>query len=231
MQTKKIAIIPARGGSKRIPRKNIKPFLGKPILVYSIETALKSRLFDEVMVSTDDKDIAEVAKKYGASVPFFRSEANSDDFATTVDVLLEVIERYEEMGEEFECYCCIYPTAPFVSVEQLKTAEEKLMREDLDAVFPVLPYSFPVQRSMKIEEGRVKMLYPEHMNTRSQDLEPIYHDAGQFYFSKTDVLKKEKKIWTDNTGCIVLNELEAQDIDNETDWKLAELKYQLRDAK
>ncbi len=231
MQTKKIAIIPARGGSKRIPRKNIKSFLGKPILAYSIETALKSGLFDEVMVSTDDRDIAEVAKKYGASVPFFRSEANSDDFATTVDVLLEVIERYEEKGEEFECYCCVYPTAPFVSVEQLKRAEEKLMREKLDAVFAVLPYSFPVQRSMKIEDGKVKMLYPEHMNTRSQDLEPIYHDAGQFYFSKTDVLKKEKKIWTENTGCIVLSELEAQDIDNETDWKLAELKYQLRDVK
>ncbi len=231
MQSKKIAIIPARGGSKRIPRKNIKSFLGKPILAYSIETALKSGLFDEVMVSTDDEEIAEVAKRFGASVPFYRSKNNADDFATTVDVLLEVIEGYEKLGKSFAYYCCIYPTAPFVSVEQLKEAEGKLNTEGLDAVFPVLPYSFPIQRSMKIENGRVKMLYPEHMNTRSQDLEPIYHDAGQFYFGKTDVLKKEKKIWTDNTGCIVLNELEAQDIDNETDWKLAELKYQLKNAK
>lgn len=224
---KNLCIIPARGGSKRIPRKNIKDFLGKPVIVYSIEAALKSGLFDEIMVSTDDEEIAKVALKYGAKVPFMRSKRNSHDFATTVDVLLEVLDQYKKGGKSYEEACCIYPTAPFVTSEILKTGYNKLMDNNLDTVFSVLRYSFPVQRALKIEKEKVKMFYPKHLETRSQDLEPSFHDAGQFYWFKTLVLEKQNKLWTANTGAIELDELKAQDIDNEADWRLAEIKYNL----
>ncbi|UOB19414.1 pseudaminic acid cytidylyltransferase [Abyssalbus ytuae] len=223
-----LCIIPARGGSKRIPRKNIKNFLGKPIISYSIEAALKSNLFDEVMVSTDDDEIAIISKSFGAKVPFMRSYENANDFATTVDVLIEVINQYEEKGIIYENICCIYPTAPFVSDTILLKAKNLLESQDYDAVFPVLQYSFPIQRAMRINpNGEIKMIRPEYMAKRSQDLEATFHDAGQFYFLKVLELKRHNKLWTDNTSCIVIDELKAQDIDTETDWKLAELKYQL----
>ena len=227
-----LAIIPARGGSKRIPSKNIKPFLGKPIISYSIEVALKSGLFNEVMVSTDDQKIKKIAMQFGAKVPFMRSNENSGDFATTSDVILEVLEQYEKKGQTFGYICCIYPTAPFISTKLLKESFSKLKDSGFDSVLPVLPFSFPIQRAFKIlPSERVKMFHPEHIQTRSQDLEPAYHDCGQFYWIKTDVLKKNKKLWTDNTGIIVLSELEAHDIDTEQDWKIAEFKYQfLQDA-
>ena len=221
-----LCIIPARGGSKRIPRKNIKDFLGKPIIAYSIEAALNSNLFDEVIVSTDDEEIAKVAKQYGAKVPFIRSKKNADDFATTVDVLSEVLNEYEILEKSFKNVCCIYPTAPFVTPEILKEGYNKLITGNFDSVFSVLRYSFPIQRALKVEEGKVSMFYPEFMESRSQDLEPSFHDAGQFYWFKPTLLEEQKKLWTNNTGKIEIDELNAQDIDNETDWKLAELKYE-----
>ncbi len=222
-----LAIIPARGGSKRIPRKNIKPFLGTPIIAYSIKAALESGLFDEVMVSTDDAEIAEIAVQYGAKVPFMRSDANSGDFATTADVILEVLEAYGKEGRMFDNACCIYPSAPFSTAAKLKEAYSTLTEKNADTVFPVMPFSFPVQRAVKLEDGRISFMHPEYALSRSQDLEQAYHDAGQFYFFNAARLAETKKLVTDNTSAIIISELEAQDIDNETDWKLAEIKYQL----
>jgi len=229
MQTiKKIAIIPARGGSKRIPRKNIKNFLGKPIIVYSIETALKSGLFDEIMVSTDDTEIAEIAQKHGAKVPFMRSEKNANDYATTADVLKEVLQNYRQLQQKnFEYACCIYPTAPFVSTELLQESFDLLNNNSFDTVFPVMAYSYPIQRALKIHEGKMQLFQPEHLNTRSQDLEKAYHDAGQFYWLQVDKFQKSGKLWTDNTGVIVIDESQVQDIDTQEDWQLAELKYKI----
>ena len=225
--SKILCIIPARGGSKRIPRKNIKNFKGKPIIAYSIEAALKSGLFEEVMVSTDDNEIAEIGQKYGAKIPFLRSKKNADDFATTVDVLLEVLTKYKKMGNEFENVCCIYPTAPFITEVKLKEACEKLSVENFDAVFPVIPFGYPIQRSLKINNNKLEFFFPEFENSRSQDLEKSYHDAGLFYFFKSKNLFNKKSILSDNVGSIVLSEMVAQDIDTEIDWKLAELKYEL----
>ena len=223
-----LAIIPARGGSKRIPRKNIKLFLGKPIIAYSIEVALSSGLFDEVMVSTDDAEIAAIATQYGATVPFIRSEKTSNDFATTFDVVEEVINSYKVRGIEFECICCIYPCAPFVFEQKLKSAYNLLVEEHFDTVFPMMRFGFPIQRALRIDElGKISFFYPEYALTRSQDLLPSFHDAGQFYWMNEKACMEQQKIVTDNSGCIVITELEGQDIDNEVDWKLAELKYEL----
>ena len=224
---KTIAIIPARGGSKRIPRKNIRPFLGKPILAYSIEAALDSGLFEEVMVSTDDEEIAQVAREYGAKVPFLRSQNASDDFATTAQVLEEVLLKYKAQGKSFESACCLYPTAPFVTAKLLQESYKRLQEGDFDTVFPVLKYSYPIWRSLKVEHGRAAMNWPEHLNSRSQDLPAAFHDAGQFYWLRGAAFLKDKKLFTANSGVIELSELEAQDIDSETDWQLAELKYKL----
>lgn len=224
----KIAIIPARGGSKRIKKKNIKPFLGKPIIAYGIESAIKSGLFDKVMVSTDSVEIANIAKQYGADVPFMRSLKNSDDHATTVDVLIEVIEAYIQRGENIEEACCIYATAPFVSTNDLQKTYQLLIDEQFDVVFPVLQYSFPIQRALKLDNNRMKMFHPELKTTRSQDLEKSYHDSGQFYWFKTLQVLTKRNLWTDNTGVIVLNEMDAHDIDTEEDWEIAEFKYRLR---
>ncbi|MBR1792035.1 MAG: pseudaminic acid cytidylyltransferase [Bacteroidales bacterium] len=223
----KLCIIPARGGSKRIPRKNIKLFMGKPIMAYSIEAALKSGLFDEVMVSTDDEEFAEVARQYGASVPFLRSEATANDYATTADVLNEVLERYREIGKEFDSFCCLYSTAPFVTSDRLKKANEKISA-DVDACFTMVQYSYPAQRGLQVnDKGYVEMTNPEYLGIRSQDLKSIYHDAGQFYFIKTKTFETEKTLWAKRTAPLILSELEMQDIDTETDWKIAEMKYKL----
>ena len=224
-----ICIIPARGGSKRIPRKNIKDFLGKPILAYSIQAALDSNLFDEVMVSTDDQDIADIAIRYGAKVPFLRSKKNSDDFATTFHVIEEVIQDYrEKVNIEFDNFCCLYSCAPFVTSNTLNLAYDKMVLNNLDLVFPILAFSFPIQRALRVENGKVKILNEKYLSSRSQDMEDRYHDAGQFYWGNTSKILKEKKILTANTGAIIISELEAQDIDNEVDWKLAEMKFQLK---
>lgn len=224
---KNIAIIPARGGSKRIPRKNIKPFMGKPIIAYSIEAALQSGLFEEVMVSTDDEEIAEVARQYGAKVPFMRSAKTSDDFATTADVILEVLNAYKKRQMDFDTLCCIYSTAPFVTPSKLCTAYQLLEKEKFDSVFTAVAYSYPIQRGLKIENKKIRMVWPQYENSRSQDLETIYHDAGQFYVSKVSEFNCTQHLWGINTGGIILSELEVQDLDTPQDWILAELKYQL----
>lgn len=222
-----LAIITARGGSKRIPRKNIKEFLGKPILAYSIEAALNAGCFDEVMVSTDDEEIARIALQYGAKVPFLRSAETANDFASTKDVILEVLEKYKEAGEDFEAVCCIYPTAPFLTPERLTEAMTLLSERKADSVIPVVAYSFPPQRCLVIRDGRTEFLHPEHMLTRSQDLEPYYHDCGQFYCLNTDSFKKQQLLVMKNTYPVILSEMEVQDIDTLSDWELAELKYKL----
>lgn len=222
-----VAIITARGGSKRIPRKNIKPFLGRPIIKYTIEAALRSGCFNEVMASTDDTEIASVAEKCGAQIPFYRSVENSDDHATTADVVSEVLREYKRIGREFSYFCCLYPTAPFVTSERLKEAEEILQSRDADSVFPVVRFSYPIQRSLKIEDGFIKMFWPENLNARSQDFEPAYHDAGQFYFMKTKNFLAQHTMFADKSIGIVMDEMEVQDIDNEDDWKVAEIKYKI----
>jgi pseudaminic acid cytidylyltransferase len=222
-----IAIIPARGGSKRIPRKNIKDFLGKPIISYSIEAAIKSGLFNEVMVSTDDEEIANIAIKYGAKVPFFRSQKNSSDYSTTFEVIEEVLEKYNELKMTFNNICCIYPCAPLIQINKLKQAYELFIEKKYNTVFPVIRYSNPIQRALKLVDDKVEMFYPEMKNIRSQDLENSYFDAGQFYWTNTMNLLSQKSLFTNNTGTIILDELEAHDIDNEIDWLITEIKYSL----
>jgi pseudaminic acid cytidylyltransferase len=222
---KNLAIITARGGSKRIPRKNIKDFNGKPIIAYSIEAALTSGIFDEVMVSTDDIEIADIAKQYGAVVPFMRSHKSSDDFATTADVLKEVLQSYNNIDKNFSFACCIYPTAPFVTAKKLKTAFDFLINKTADSVIPVTKFSFPIWRSFKLDDGKLLYNWPEFAPKRSQDLPPAFHDCGQFYFFKTDIFLASGKLVTDNTIGLEIPESEVQDIDNEEDWKLAEIKY------
>ncbi|MCG2616073.1 pseudaminic acid cytidylyltransferase [Terrimonas sp. NA20] len=223
-----IAIIPARGGSKRIPRKNIKHFLGKPIIAYSIEAALTSNCFDEVMVSTDDIEIAEVAKAYGAIVPFLRSKGTADDHATTAAVVSEVLRDYEiNFRRSFNAFSCIYPTAPFVTAAKLKEAYSYLTKDSVKSVVPVVGFSFPIMRSFKIENDRLFFNWPEYNLIRSQDIPPAYHDSGQFYFVKTASFNEEGIFFTDSTVPIILDELHAQDIDNESDWQIAEMKYRI----
>lgn len=220
-----IAIITARGGSKRIPGKNKREFLGKPIICYSIEAALASGLFEEVMVSTDDREIAGIAKAAGAAVPFLRSEETAGDYATTDDVLMEVLEAYEERGKTFEYMACIYPTAPFVTAEKLREAMKLLLAEDASGVMPVVRFSFPPQRGMSVQNGRLTYCYPENAMKRSQDLEPVYHDCGQFYCYQVDRYRKCRGDLPDGYVPMIVSETEVQDIDNLSDWELAEIKY------
>ncbi|SEK82844.1 N-acylneuraminate cytidylyltransferase [Butyrivibrio sp. ob235] len=221
-----IAIITARGGSKRIPRKNIKEFCGKPIINYSIEAALASGIFDEVMVSTDDEEIAEIAKKAGAKVPFFRSAETSNDTATTADVLLEVLDEYEKRGQSFEYGCCIYPTAPFVTARKLKEAMDELVKSGAESIVPMQEFSYPPQRGLFIDDkGLVKMLHPEYATTRSQDLQKQYHECGQFYIFRNDAFRIQKDTTMEKSIPYIIDPVESQDIDNESDWLLAELKY------
>ncbi|MEX2230699.1 MAG: pseudaminic acid cytidylyltransferase [Cyclobacteriaceae bacterium] len=228
----RIAIIPARGGSKRIPKKNIKQFLGRPIIAYSIEAALESQVFDEVMVSTDDEEIELAAKQFGAKVPFRRSNHNSDDYATTTNVLREVLSNYQsQLNKSFSEGCCLYPTAPFVSAKRLIEGLSLLRTGDYDSVYPIVKFSYPIWRALKVtDDQRVSMIWPENLLKRSQDLQPAYHDAGQWYWFKIErfVQSGTETMMTNNSYGLLLNELEVQDIDNEEDWKLAELKFQFR---
>lgn len=222
---RKIAIITARGGSKRIPKKNIKEFCGKPIIAYSIEAALQSRVFDEVMVSTDLEEIKEIAEQYGAFVPFMRSSEASSDFATTADVIKEVLSDYEKLGKRFDSFACLYPTAPFMTAKRLVEASSLLA--DADAVLSVVKYSFPPQRAFVIRNGGVQFQYPQYERTRSQDLEPIYHDCGQFYMCKVDSFLQHQSLILPVTVPYIMPEEEVQDIDTMSDWEIAEAKYKI----
>jgi len=221
-----IAIITARGGSKRIPKKNIREFCGKPIIAYSIEAALNSGIFDEVMVSTDSAEIAEVAKEYGAEVPFMRSAENSNDYATTADVIDEVIRIYQKEGRNFDAFACIYPTAPFITAGKIREAFQNMIENEAEATLSVVKFSYPPQRAFIVENGFIKFQYPEHEKTRSQDLEPIYHDCGQFYICNTEKFLANKTLIQAKTVPYVISEEEVQDIDTPSDWKIAEAKYE-----
>ncbi|TNE54228.1 MAG: pseudaminic acid cytidylyltransferase [Bacteroidetes bacterium] len=223
----KLAIIPARGGSKRIPGKNIRDFLGKPIISYSIETALKSDLFDTVMVSTDDEKIAELARAYGAEVPFLRSPKNSDDHATTMDVIHEVVREYAEKGKHFEHLCCIYPTSPLTKMEDLKQGFEMISTDRYDTVFPIVAFSYPIWRGIYLDDkGNSCLISEEHADKRSQDTETVYHDAGQWYWINQK--KEVHSILDSKKGHIILSQLDVQDIDEPSDWQIAELKFKLQ---
>ena len=221
---KNLAIIPARGGSKRIPKKNVNPFLGQPMLAYSIEAALATGLFDEVMVSTDDEEIAEVARKYGARVPFMRTETTANDYATLADVMKEVLITYKERGQEFDNACLILATCPMLQSKDIISAYERLISSNFTMVYPVVLFSYPIWRCLDLaEDGSMKRHWPEFENSRSQDLPKEYHDTGTFYWYKNaEWLAGNIKI-----GGIEVDETAIQDIDTETDWKLAEMKYKL----
>ena len=220
-----VAIITARGGSKRIPRKNVKPFMGKPMVAYAITAALESKLFDEVMVSTDDMEIADIARQYGAKVPFMRSAATANDFATTRDVLLEVIAEYGKMGANFGEFACIYPCVPFLTADILSSAHRKFIGSAADALMPVVRYSFPIQRAVKLDEsGFLVYREPENAPKRSQDLEPTFHDVGMFYFYNTAAFLSGSEM---QIAPYEMPEERIQDIDTPEDWTMAEMKYKL----
>ncbi|MBR3397288.1 MAG: pseudaminic acid cytidylyltransferase [Lachnospiraceae bacterium] len=222
-----VAIITARGGSKRIPKKNIKEFCGKPIIAYSIEAALQADVFDEVMVSTDSEEIADIARFYGADVPFMRSEKTASDYATTRDVLMEVIDEYKKRGMEFDDMTCIYPTAPFVTARKLKDAVALFQNTRSSLLIPVVKFSYPPQRAYVINHGQLQFKWEEYRSTRSQDIEPFYHEAGQFYcYDIKDYLAADGAI-KENIIPFILPESEVQDIDTEEDWKMAELKFRM----
>ncbi len=221
-----IAVIPARGGSKRIPRKNIKDFCGKPVIAYSIEAALKSGLFDEVMVSTDDGEIAEVARRYGASVPFLRSPETANDYATTAQVYREVLGEYQKRGRTFDYLCGIYSTAPFVTEGILRAAFDKMAETGADSLIPIVRFSYPPQRAYLLENDRIVRQFPQYATARSQDLPPIYHDCGQFIFVKIQSFMEKGVILTDNTVSVEIPEMRVQDLDTTEDWEIAEVKYQ-----
>lgn len=231
MQEKSIAIITARGGSKRIPRKNIREFCGRPIIEYSISAAKESGCFDVVMVSTDDEEIAAIATKAGAEVPFLRSQETAGDFATTADVLMEVFGEYEKRGQMFQYASCIYPTAPFVTAQKLRKGMKSLKESGAVMLMSVVQFSFPPQRGLVMDDMQARYCYPEYRNTRSQDLEPIYHDCGQFYCYDVQQYRSTKGQISSGIVPFIVSELEVQDIDNETDWKLAELKYEMMQKK
>jgi pseudaminic acid cytidylyltransferase len=225
-----LAIILARGGSKRIPKKNIRDFLGEPVIHYPIRAALESKCFDEVMVSTDDPAIAAIARSVGATTPFPRSAQNSTDHSSTTDALLEVLASYLTQGKTFDFICCIYAATPLIRPHHLQQASQLLNQDPTaQAIIPVVCYSHPIQRAFGIADDKLTMLHPEHTFTRSQDLPPTYHDAGQWYWMRTDAFTQHKSIFMPNCLPFILTEMECQDIDNEIDWQLAELKAQIRD--
>lgn len=222
-----IAVITARGGSKRIPKKNIKDFYGKPMLAYAIDAAKKACIFDEIMVSTDSIEIADVAKKYGAFVPFMRSARTADDYATTFDVLEEVLAKYKEIGKLFDYVCCIYPCVPFLTSTTLLNAYKQMISSQANAIMPVCKYPVPVEWAMRLNNG---YLYPDDASKqliRSQDLNPAFFDAGMFYYCNADIMLEKKTLVPPKTQGFVINEQECQDIDTLDDWKMAEIKYQL----
>ncbi|MBN1837576.1 MAG: pseudaminic acid cytidylyltransferase [Spirochaetales bacterium] len=220
-----LCVIPARSGSKRIPNKNTRLFCGKPIMAYSIEAALESGCFAEVMVSTDDPHIADVAREHGASVPFMRSRRTAGDFAGLAEVMVEVLEVYARRGRTFPLIACVLATAPFVASTDLRSASDRLGVEACDGILTVCRYVYPIQRALVERRGRLRMRWPRYYNSRSQDLEPCYHDAGQFYFLRTAAFLRHRRLLLRDMLKYELPESRVQDIDTEEDWRAAELKY------
>lgn len=224
----KIAIIPARGGSKRIPRKNVKLFAGKPIITYSIQAAQECGLFDKIIVSTDNEEIADIARSFGAETPFIRPPELSDDHTATIPVIAHAIQTLQASGDVINAACCIYATAPFIRPEDIQSAYNTLIAHHKQYAFPVTTFPFPIQRGVKRDEkGNIEMFYPEHFATRSQDLEEAYHDVGQFYWGTRDAWLEEKPIFSNAATTIVLPRHLVQDIDTLEDWKRAELMHQV----
>ena len=226
-----LAIIPARGGSKRIPRKNIRDFCGRPMLCWSVETAIRSGCFDQVMVSTDDDEIATTARSAGAEVPFLRSAGTSNDTAPLLDVVAEVLGRFSEVGKSFEQVCCILATAPLLLPEDIVGGRARLEEDDLDAVFSVVRFDYPILRSLVLEGGRIRMNWPEYYSSRSQDLPTSWHDAGMFYWMRPAPCIAAGRIFTERCGGIEVPSLRAQDIDTEDDWAVAESKFKVLRAR
>ena len=218
-----IAIIPARGGSKRIPRKNIELFCGKPMIAWSIEAALNSKCFEQVIVSTDDEEITSIAQNYGADVPFVRPKKLSDDHIGTNPVIAHAIEWLNCQGLNPDLICCIYATAPFICLLDIQAGLDLIIEKDCDYVFSVTSFSFPIQRALNFEDdGKVGMFYPSNFYTRSQDLEESFHDAAQFYWGKTQVWLEGKPAFLSNSFPIRLPRHRVQDIDTFEDWQRAE---------
>ena len=224
----KIAVIPARGGSKRIPRKNIKNFCGKPVIAYSITTALDTGLFDHVIVSTDDEEIASIAREYGAEVPFMRPAQLADDYTGTDDVARHALEWYRDRGRKVDYACCIYATAPLLESRFLVEGHEKLVQSRKSFAFSVTSFPFPIQRAIQIDEdGSVEAIWPENTEKRSQDLEEAFHDAGQFYWGTAAAFLKDVPLFSAASLAVVLPRHRVQDIDTLEDWKRAELMYKV----
>jgi len=227
-----LCVIPARGGSKRIPRKNIKLFHGKPIIAYSIEAALKSNCFDKVIVSTDDDEIAEISQQYGAEIPFMRPKELADDYAGTIPVINHAINWFVEQNETPEYVCCIYATAPLIQVDSIQKSYDLMQKEQAEYCFTATSFPFPIQRAIKIQANkRLAMFYPEHFNTRSQDLEEAYHDAGQFYWGKSEAFLQEKPLFSEVAVPYLLPRNLVQDIDTLEDWEQAEALFKLYHTK
>jgi pseudaminic acid cytidylyltransferase len=225
--TGRVAIITARGGSKRIPRKNIRPFFGVPIIHYPIRAAIESGVFHQVMVSTDDPEIAEISRNAGASVPFMRSPENSEDHSTTLDVIREVMEKFRDAGARYTEYCAIYPTAVLLGPDVFLEASKKMAETGARAVIPVCRFSYPIQRALHLRDGRIEFGKRDHINVRSQDLEPMFHDAGQFYMGKVEDLWHISSLFDGKPLALEMQEWQVQDIDHESDWRLAELKFKM----
>ena len=224
----KLCVIPARGGSKRIPHKNIKIFCGQAMIGYSIKAALDSKCFDQVIVSTDDDEIAEVAKSFGASVPFLRPESLANDYAGTIPVIKHAIEWFDDQNQLPSEVCCLYATAPFVQADAIRKAYKKMMQEQVDYCFTVTSFASPIQRAIKVTaENRIEMLHPENLETRSQDLEESYHDAGQFYWGKAESFRQQKPLFSKGATPYILPRHLVQDVDTLEDWRRAELMYQV----
>ena len=224
----RLCVIPARGGSKRIPRKNIKSFCGQSMIAYSIKAAIASGCFDKIIVSTDDQEIAEVAKSFGAEVPFMRPDELANDYTATIPVIKHAIEWFDDQGQSPSEVCCLYATAPFVQADSIRKAYKKMKQEKVDYCFTVTSFAFPIQRAIKITaENRIEMFYPEHFETRSQDLEESYHDAGQFYWGKAEAFKQQKSLFSKSATPYILPQHLVQDIDTMEDWKKAELTYKI----
>jgi N-acylneuraminate cytidylyltransferase len=221
-------VIPARGGSKRIPQKNIKFFCGKPIIVWSIELAIASKCFDKIIVSTDDKKIADLAKSYGVDVPFMRPKALSNDYTETVSVIAHAVKWQIEHHQKPLYVCCIYATAPFIKLSELKHGLKILKSSGSDYVFPVTNYAHPIQRSFRIKKNKIlETFYPKYLNSRSQDLEEAFHDAGQFYWGLTDAWLKNKPVISENATPLLIPRNRVQDIDTLEDWQIAERMFRI----
>lgn len=222
----KLCVIPARGGSKRIPKKNIRLFCGKPIIEWSIKAALSSKCFDKVIVSTDCEEISSLSKKIGAEVPFLRPKSLSDDYTPTIPVINHAIEYMQKKHGEIELVCCIYATAPFIESKYIKEGLRKLIDQKANFAFSVTSFPFPIQRAIKLNpENKSQMFFPDNFNKRSQDLEQSFHDAGQFCWGKSSAWLENKGVFDNNAVPIIIPRYKVQDIDNEEDWIRAELMF------